>query len=246
MSRNIPWIEAFTEWWTPEAQYIFRMSKCLLRVSWCVTNGSRSELPHKMTGMLVVSPRDVNCRFWSHLRCLGWKDIIPISPSLIYGSPPGNGCEEDQGIQDWFNLLVFVEYSQISKPTVKSNSHFVRVNISILIFIKSVENISSLLDLERGQHSNKLKLQEIRITLKRRPVTYSHITAPKKKIARAFHVLARPPNFPLPFPQRIANLRSRSSVSLFCVERHGGTELWPTFPRNFIFANKKSNPETFP
>lgn len=162
------------------------------------------------------------------------------------GVPPGNGCEEDQEIQDWFNLLVFVEYSQISKPTVKSNSHFVRVNISILIFIKSVENISSLLDLERGQHSNKLKLQEIRITLKRRPVTYSHITAPKKKIARAFHVLARPPNFPLPFPQRIANLRSRSSVSLFCVERHGGTELWPTFPRNFIFANKKSNPETFP
>ena len=117
-----------------------------------------------------------------------------------------------------------------------------RVNIPILIFIKSVENISSLLDLERGQHSNKLKLQEIRITLKRRPVTYSHITAPKKKIARAFHVLARPPNFPLPFPQRITNLRSRSSVSLFCVERHGGTELWPTFPRNFIFANKKATP----
>ena len=169
-----------------------------------------------------------------------------VSPSLKFGSPLGNGCEEDQGIQDWFNLPVFVEYSQISKPTVKSNSHFVGVNIPILIFIKSVENIPSLLDLERGQHSNKLKLQEIRITLKTRPVSYSHITAPKKKIARAFHVLARPPNFPLPFPQGIGNLRSRSSVSLFWVEKHNGTvfgdEFWPTFPRNFVLANKKATP----
>ena len=162
------------------------------------------------------------------------------------GVPPGNGCKENQGIQDWFNLPVFVEYSQISKPTVKSNSHFVGVNIPILIFIKSVENISSLLDLERGQHSNKLKLQGIRTTLKTRPDTYSHITAPKKKIARAFHVLARPPNFPLPFAQGIGNLRSRARVGLFCVERHSGTvfgdELWPTFPRNFVLANKKATP----
>ena len=169
-----------------------------------------------------------------------------VSPSLIFGSPLGNGCEEDQGIQDWFNLPVFVEYSQISKPTVKSNSHFVGVNIAILIFIKSVENISSLLDLERGQHSNKLKLQGIRITLKKRPVTYSNITAPEKKIAPAFHVPARPPNFPLPFPQGIGSLRSRASVSLFCVERHSGTvfgaELWPTFPRNVVLANKKATP----
>ena len=159
------------------------------------------------------------------------------------GVPPGNGCNENQGIQDWFNLPVFVEYSQISKPTVKSNSYFVGVNIPILIFIKSVENISRLLDLERGQHSNKLKLQGIRTTLKTRPDTYSHITAPKKKIARAFHVLARPPNFPLSFPQGIGNLRSRASVSLLCVERHSGTvfgdEFWPTFPRNFVLANKK-------
>ena len=169
-----------------------------------------------------------------------------VSPSLIYENPPGSSCEEDQGIQDWFNLPVFVEYSQISKPTVKSNSHFVGVNIPILIFIKSVENISSLLDLERGKHSNKLKLQEVRITLKTRPVTCSHITAPKKKLARAFHVLARPPNFPIPFLQGIGNLRSRTSVSLFWVEKHNGTvfgdELWPTFQRNFVWTNKKAAP----
>ena len=122
-----------------------------------------------------------------------------VSPSLIFGSPLGNGCEEDQGIQDWFNLPVFVEYSQISKPTVKPNSHFVGVDIAILIFIKSVKNISSLLDLERGQHPNKLKLQEIRITLKTRLVTYSHITAPKKKIAHLSRSRA-PTEFPPTLP----------------------------------------------
>ena len=29
-----------------------------------------------MTGMLVVSLRDVNGRFWFHLGCLGWKVTI--------------------------------------------------------------------------------------------------------------------------------------------------------------------------
>ena len=29
-----------------------------------------------MAGMLVVSLRDVNCRFWFHLGCLGWKVTI--------------------------------------------------------------------------------------------------------------------------------------------------------------------------
>ena len=62
--------------------------------------------------MLVVSLWGVNCRFWSHLGCLGWKVTVsansltphksPLgegagligifrqaSPSLLYGSPPG-------------------------------------------------------------------------------------------------------------------------------------------------------------
>ena len=30
----------------------------------------------KVTGMLVVSLWVVNCRFWSHLGCLGWKVTI--------------------------------------------------------------------------------------------------------------------------------------------------------------------------
>ena len=34
------------------------------------------ELKYKMTGMLVVSLRDVNCRFWSQLGCLGQKVTI--------------------------------------------------------------------------------------------------------------------------------------------------------------------------
>ena len=69
-------------------------------------------LPYKSDGVLVVSLCGVNCRFWSHLGCLGWKvtvfahsltpHISPLgagagliwifrqaSPSLLYGSPPG-------------------------------------------------------------------------------------------------------------------------------------------------------------
>ena len=30
----------------------------------------------EVTGMLVVSLWGVNCRFWSHLGCLGWKVTI--------------------------------------------------------------------------------------------------------------------------------------------------------------------------
>ena len=30
----------------------------------------------KVTGMLVVSLTDVNCRLWSHLECLGWKVTV--------------------------------------------------------------------------------------------------------------------------------------------------------------------------
>ena len=38
----------------------------------------------KVTRMLVliVSPRGVNCRFWSHLECLGWKVNLAIQVSL--------------------------------------------------------------------------------------------------------------------------------------------------------------------
>ena len=36
----------------------------------------------KVTGMLIVSLRGVNCRFWSHLECLGWKVNFPIQVSL--------------------------------------------------------------------------------------------------------------------------------------------------------------------
>ena len=33
--------------------------------------------PHvKVTGMLVVSLKGVNCRFWSHVGCLEWKVTI--------------------------------------------------------------------------------------------------------------------------------------------------------------------------
>jgi len=32
--------------------------------------------------VLIVSPRAVNCRFWSHLECLGWKVNLPIQVSL--------------------------------------------------------------------------------------------------------------------------------------------------------------------
>ena len=30
----------------------------------------------KVTGMLVISLTDVNCRLWSHLECLGWKVTV--------------------------------------------------------------------------------------------------------------------------------------------------------------------------
>ena len=36
----------------------------------------------KETGMLVFSLRAVNCRFWSHLGCLGWKVTILAHPGI--------------------------------------------------------------------------------------------------------------------------------------------------------------------
>ena len=103
-------------------------------------------------------------------------------------------------------MPVFVEYSQISKPTVKSNSHFVGVNIPILIFIKSVENIPSLLDLERGQHSNKLKLQGIGITLKTRASCYLFVYNRAKeencaRLSRSREPAEFPPTLPVGYWQ---------------------------------------------
>ena len=44
----------------------------------CPGGGGDSHI--KVTGMLVVSLWGVDCRFWSHLGCLGWKvTIFPYS-----------------------------------------------------------------------------------------------------------------------------------------------------------------------
>ena len=40
----------------------------------CPVGGGDSHI--KVTGMLVVSLWGVDCRFWSHLGCLGWKVTI--------------------------------------------------------------------------------------------------------------------------------------------------------------------------
>ena len=37
----------------------------------------------KVTGMLVVSLRDVNCRFWSHLGCSGKKVNIFTHTGIV-------------------------------------------------------------------------------------------------------------------------------------------------------------------
>ena len=39
----------------------------------------------KVTGMLVVSLRDVNCRFWSHLGCSGQKANIFTHTGIAKG-----------------------------------------------------------------------------------------------------------------------------------------------------------------
>ena len=40
----------------------------------------------RYSGMLVVSLLGLNCRFWSHLGCLGWKVLyLPIQVSLSTG-----------------------------------------------------------------------------------------------------------------------------------------------------------------
>ena len=44
---------------------------------WGIAVGTRGGNSHmKVTGMLVVSFRGVNCRFWSHLGCSGQKANI--------------------------------------------------------------------------------------------------------------------------------------------------------------------------
>ena len=38
--------------------------------------GGRGDSLIKVTGMFLFSLRGANCRFWSHLGCLGWKVTI--------------------------------------------------------------------------------------------------------------------------------------------------------------------------
>ena len=44
---------------------------------------TRGDSHIKLTEMLVLSLWGVNCRFWSHLRCLGWKVTIYLPHSSI-------------------------------------------------------------------------------------------------------------------------------------------------------------------
>ena len=47
--------------------------------------GGESDSHIEVTGMLVVSLRSVNCRFWSKLGCLGWKVItLHVSLRLVH------------------------------------------------------------------------------------------------------------------------------------------------------------------
>ena len=38
----------------------------------------------KTIGIPVVSLQSVNCRFWSHLRCLGWKVTIFANSGIAW------------------------------------------------------------------------------------------------------------------------------------------------------------------
>ena len=47
--------------------------------------GKESDSHIEVTGMLVVSLRSVNCRFWSKLGCLGWKvTILHVSLRVMH------------------------------------------------------------------------------------------------------------------------------------------------------------------
>ena len=47
--------------------------------------GKESDSHIEVTGMLVVSLRSVNCRFWSKLGCLGWKvTILHVSLRVVH------------------------------------------------------------------------------------------------------------------------------------------------------------------
>ena len=48
---------------------------CLKNKQECITRGG-GDSHVKVTGMLVVSLKGVNCRFWSHVGCLEWKVTI--------------------------------------------------------------------------------------------------------------------------------------------------------------------------
>ena len=51
---------------------------CLKNKQECITRGGEGggDSHVKVTGMLVVSFKGVNCRFWSHVGCLEWKVTI--------------------------------------------------------------------------------------------------------------------------------------------------------------------------
>ena len=49
------------------------------------TGGKESDSHIEVTGMLVVSLRSVNCRFWLKLGCLGWKvTILHVSLRVVH------------------------------------------------------------------------------------------------------------------------------------------------------------------
>ena len=58
----------------------------------------------EVTGMLVVSLRSINCRFWSNLGCLGWKvTILHVSVRVVHEeiskkSRDTNHTERYQGV----------------------------------------------------------------------------------------------------------------------------------------------------
>ena len=49
---------------------------CLKNKRESITRGGGGSSHVKVTGMLVVSLKGVNCRFWSHVGCLEWKVTI--------------------------------------------------------------------------------------------------------------------------------------------------------------------------
>ena len=58
------------------AQLIDVLKSCISRLSAAQGGGGRGDSLIKVMGMFFFSLRGANCRFWSHLGCLGWKVTI--------------------------------------------------------------------------------------------------------------------------------------------------------------------------